>query len=807
MITNYSKIAVRHLWRSKLYSGINVFGLAVGVACMLLAILFVKDEYSYDDFHKNGENLYRVTTTLRTVEANDLHTVGGTGQVQGPAFKQAVPEIQKMVRVLGGDIYGDIEANNKTLKQRMLFVDDSFFDVFSFPLINGNAQSALSHVNSVVITESVAKKYFNRTDVVGELLVLPDDPSARKLGKPMIVSAVAKDPPTNSSIQFDVLFPMSFGALSFTDENWLNAYLGTYVVLQPETDNNKVIEKFNDVYKKFAGDQLAEHKKAYGFDPGVQYGLQKITDIHLNPLLKFSGNREAGVINESKPVFSYLFLGIAAFILLMATINFINISIAGSLRRAKEVGVRKVTGGSKWHIVAQFITESALLCIVSFVLALVFMQAALPVFNEFSGKRIVFAEAFDAKLIFWLLALLLVIVLSTSLYPSYLLSEFKPTEVLYQKQRLIGNRLLGRALVVFQFSLAVFFVIVTIIYYSQLSFIQTKDLGYNPDNTIYTWTKGTGKLSEIQNRLRAELATEPSIKVIAYGSDGISEEVLVDGKKLRATHKIGDEYLLKAAEISLKAGRNFSAAYPTDKAKSVIVNEAFVKAAGLASPLGAQVKTGEYYDKETKTIIGVVKDFHFESLREPIKPMVIIMSDWASGGIWVRFEKEKNKEALSALEKAYQKVMPGTLFEYQYVDEYTASEYKQEQRWKKIVGTATILSLLICCLGLFGLSHLATQQRVKEIGIRKVLGASVMNIAQLVSRDFLRLVIVSLVIASPLAAWAMHQWLQNYSYRITIDWWIFAIAGCTTIFIAAATVSIQAIKAALADPVESLRNE
>jgi len=807
MFINYLKLSFRHLWHSKLYSFINVFGLAIGITCVLLAVLYVRDEQSFDDFHKNKSNLYRVTTTLRTEHTQDLHTVGGTGQVQGAAFKAAVPEIQNYVRVMGGDILGDIIANSKTFNLRMLFVDESFFDIFSFPFSSGNSRTALKEINSAVITESTAMKYFGRTDVVGEIIQLPDDPSAQRLGKPMIITAVAKDPPRNSSIQFDIVFPLSFMQLSFEDQNWLNAYLGTFVILQPGADLNRVTEKFDKVYEQYAKEQVAENKKAYGFDPQVSYGLQKMEDIHLNPLLKFTGNRENGIINESKPIYSYLFLGIAVFILLMAAINFINISIAGSLKRAKEVGVRKITGGSKIQIIFQFQTESTLLCIIAFLLALLFGQLILPVFNELSGKQINFNEVLNVGMIGSLLLMFALIVLLTSLYPAYILSGFKPTEVLYQKKSFRSKHLLGRSLVIFQFSLAVFFVIATIIYYRQMNFIKTTDLGYNPNNTIYSWVKGNRKLSEAKQVLKAELAKEPSVKVLAFGGDGQVAEVKVNGKTLRAAHKIADENYLAAAEIAIKAGRSFSTDHPSDKARAVIVNEAFVKAAGLSNPIGSAVRTSDYYDKETKTIIGVVKDFHFESLREPIKPLAIIMSDWASGGIWVKFEKDNQKRALAAFEQAYKKAAPGTMFEYFFVDEYNANEYKQEQRWQKVVGSAAFLCLLICSIGLFGLSHMAATQRLKEIGVRKVLGANVASIAYLLTKDFLKLVLISLVIASPLAGWTMNNWLLNFAYRTEISWWIFLLAGVIAIIIATITVSAQAIKAAIANPVNSLRSE
>src|SRR5688572_25907648 len=359
------RIILRQLWRARLFTAINVAGLAVGIMCILLAVLYTKDENSYDRFHQNNPHLYRITTTLVENKGEKRFTSGGTGQVQGPAFKAAIPEIKDFVRTMGGGIYGTVRANDKTLKLSLLFADPSFFKIFTFSAIEGSLHNALANVNSVVLTEKSARKFFNTTDVIGKLLEMDGDPSADKLKKPMVVSAVIKDPPRHSSLQFDILFPFEFMQLSFTDDNWLNAYLGTFVVLRPDARPERVIEKFNAIYAVHAKEQLSASKKNYGFDPLVSYGLQSMTDIHLHPLYRKSGtNIETGVVNGSTPLYSWLFTGIATFILLMACINFINISIANSLRRAREVGVRKVTGGTKVQIIGQFLLESSIVCFV-----------------------------------------------------------------------------------------------------------------------------------------------------------------------------------------------------------------------------------------------------------------------------------------------------------------------------------------------------------------------------------------------------------------------------------------------------------
>ncbi|MEP6846704.1 MAG: FtsX-like permease family protein, partial [Panacibacter sp.] len=700
----------------------------------------------------------------------------------------------------------DVIANNKTIQLQPLFVDGNFFAVFSFHLLCGNPKTVLSDVSSVVLTESTAKKLFNNIDVVDKLLQLDADPSFKRLGKPMVISGVVKDPPANSSLQFDALFTFKFLQLSFEDTNWLNAYLGTFLVLNAGADINTATQKINNVYASHAKEQLAETFKTYGYDPQISYGLQPMADIHLNPLMRTNGNAEGGIVNGSSPVYGYMFMGIALFILLMAAINFINISIANSLKRAKEVGVRKIAGSSKWQIVVQFLYESAILCFIAFLLSMVLMNSALPLFNSLTGKQIHLSEAFDLKLLFYFALLLVVIILLTGFYPAFVLSNFKPSEVLYNKQKLSGRNLFGRCLVIVQFSLAVFLLIATIVYYGQMNYIRTKDLGYNPGQVIRTAVGGDRDYESVTAFLKNEFAKEPSIKIVSFGNDGYSTDVQANDHNFKAQYKNIDENFLSELQVPLTAGRNFSASFSSDKKNSAIVNEAFVKAAGIQHPVGATIKiTGD--ENISKVITGVVKDFHFGSLREPIAPMIMYMTEVPDGGMWIRFDKAKQKEALAAVEKIYKIAMPSAVFQYAFLDELNAKQYVQEQRWQQVVSIAALLSFVICCLGLFGLAHLATNQRIKEIGIRKVLGASVAQIVTLLSGDFLKLVIVAFVIAAPLSWIAMNKWLQNFAYRISIGPGVFVLAACIAFIIALAAVSFQSIKTALANPVKSLRTE
>jgi putative ABC transport system permease protein len=805
----FLKIAIRHLWQSKLYACINIAGLSVAITCLLLAIMFWKDERSYDDFHANNPHLYRLVTNIVSKEGKPT-TTGGSGQVQGPAFKAAVPEVKSYVRVMGGEIYTDVAAGNKTLHLQPLFVDNNFFDVFSFQLLRGNPGTVLNDISSVVLTETTAKKFFNSTDVVGKVLQMDADPSYERLGKPLIVSGIVKDPPSSSSLQFDALFTFDFMRLSFVDNNWLNAYLGTFIVLHQQAKINTVLKKFHKVYELHAKEQITDKEfNIYGYDPKITYGLQPVNDIHLNALMSTTGNAESGIINGSSPVYSYMFMSIAMFIVLMAAINFINISIANSLKYAKEVGIRKIAGSSKWQIIAQFLNGSAILCFISFVLAIILLHVCLPLFNSLAQKQLVFAEILDVRLIVYFIILLAVIIVLTGLYPAYILSHFKPAEVLYNKQRLLGSNVLGKTLVVVQFSLAVFLLISVIVYYSQMAYIKTKDLGYNPNQVIRTAVSGNRDYKTVISYLKNELAKEPSVNRISFGNDGFTEEAQVNAKKFKAVYKNIDENFLPALEIPLKTGQNFSATFSSDMKNGAIANEAFVKAAGLQNPVGAQVKVNIDwgYDSTVKIITGVVKDFHFGSLREPIIPMLMYMKETPDGGIWIKIERRKQKEALAAIERIYKTAMPGAVYTFNFLDELDAMQYMQEQRWQKIISIATVLSFIVCCLGLFGLAHLSTSRRIKEIGIRKVLGATVSQVVVLLSGDFLKLVFIAFIIAAPVSWIVMSKWLQDFAYRINIEWWMFAAAGFAALLIALVTVSFQSIKTAIKNPVDSLRTE
>ena len=642
MFRNYLKIAWRNIWRDKFNSLIKIVGLVAATLSILFAVIYWNDEHNFDSFHENVPNLYRVTTTFVGQKGADPITVGQTGQVQGPAFKEAVPEMKSYVRIMGGNIYNDVFGNDKSLSLNSLFVDNKFFEVFSFPLVYGDEHTVLNEVNSVVITESVAKRYFNSTDVVGEVLQMEADPSYQRLKKPLVISAVAKDPPKNSSIQFDVLLPFEFMELAFKDTNWLNSYLGTFVVLDSHADIDEVTQKFDRVFAYNAQEQLRKSIVQYGFDSEIRYGLQDIRKMHLNPMFNLGDfNGEGGIVNSSSPTYSLVFLGIALLILIIASINFINISLANSLKRANEIGVRKIVGGNKRQIVFQFLTESSLLCIIVFFVAAMLVVVLMPFFNNLTGRYYVPSGILELRLVIYLVIVFVAVIVLTSVYPAIILSKYKPVEVLNNKLKLKRNNLLSRGLIVFQFSLSITLLMAAIIFHNQLDYIQAKDLGYNPDQIIKISITGNRDYEAIGQAFKMELAKEPSIRSVSFIQDYFHGLVSVNNSSVDSQFKLADENYLGDMEIPILLGRNFSTSFRTDISEAVIVNETFVKKSNLEDPIDKAIilyENEEY--RQTKTIVGVVKDYHFGSLREPIEPLVISMTD-KPGRILVKVQKSR----------------------------------------------------------------------------------------------------------------------------------------------------------------------
>jgi putative ABC transport system permease protein len=803
MFKSSMKFIFRHLWNNRLYSSIKIVGLAIGMTCILLAILFIRDENSYDRFHEKASHLYRITTTINNPLDGGNRIMGSTGQVQGPAFAASIPEIKGCVRMMAGLSTNFIEEK-KALSVNFMYVDEAFFEVFTFPLLYGNPVSALKEPNSVVLTEQTAFRFFGRKDVVGKTINLEEGHGMVTF----VITGVAKTIPTHSSIQFEAVLPFKYMQTMFSDTYWLNPYLSTFVLLDPHENLNTVKNKFAKVFMTEAADQL---KGAKMLPEQVKYGLQPITDIHLNIFEKGPlAIRGSGQLGEASIVtYSYILMGIAAFILIMACVNFLNLSIAGSLKRFKEIGVRKVSGGTRSQIVWQFLTEAAILCLIAYILAVIAVVSVLPVFNQLAQKNIDFS--FPSDMVFYLYGLILmgICILIVGLYPAIKLSLFNAAEILYNKHKISGKNIFTKSLIVLQFTFAVSLVIATIVYYRQMNFISQNSLGYNSSNIVEIHMPNFRDVNQQTiNVFRNKLLSETSIVQVANGDliPGDDAEVKLNGRVDRVNLTHIDRFFLPTLNIQLKEGRNFSDSFSSDSAQSIIVNETFVEETGLKNPIGQQITmTDGLGIHHNATILGVVKDFHYASLKEKINPLVLVLKQAET--MWIKLQKGKIPEALSVIETVFKRTFPEYFYEYTFMDDEIKDQYADEQRWRQIIGYSSGLAIIICSIGLFGLAHFSTIKRTREIGIRKVLGASVINISTLLSKDFLQLVLLSVIIAAPVAWYVMNKWLENFSYRINVSWLDFTGAAVIALVIALITVSSQALKAAGANPVESLRVE
>ena len=799
MVKNYFMITWRNLLKNKTFSLINIAGLSIGLACAMLILLYVKDEVSFDRFHKNVNNIYRIVSKSKHagVEYKDCNT----GFLQGPRFAKNVPGINKFVRIESGA--EDIKSGTEIQSQELLRVDPDFFTVFTFPLLNGNAATCLSKPNSIVMSEDFAKKQFGTTDAVGKIVMLKDNDQF----VPFKVTAVAKRCPQNSSIKFEVLLPFKESeADAQNNDNWYNFSLNTFLVLNPKANLPAVEKQMQNFYLQDASETFKAMNKKYSIGADASMGtyfLQSFTDMHMNTELP----PQNGLVNASNPTYSYILSGIALFILLIACINFVNLTVARSLKRSKEIGIRKVIGGDRKQLIIQFLGESFLLCLVAFSVALLIVQLVLPLFNELANKALSFSYLFDVKLIAGYLVLLLLTALLAGFYPALVLSGFKPVETLYNRINLSGKNYLQKSLVVLQFALASFLIIGTLTIYRQFNFLTKTDLGYDDSNLVAV-NKQQLKHSEAAY-FKAELLKNPNIVNVAPKNGGYwgTSAKLFNDSSIYFEYETIDESYIPTLKIPVIAGRNFSSAYPSDSTNSILVNETFVKKAGWKNPIGETVNFF-YNNNEIYKVVGVVKDYHYQDLIQKIGPQLFTMKNGNLFGTFnIKIKPGTVTESLKFIQKTFKQNFPLSPYSYIFKDDQRIKDYESEAKWKQIIFFGAILTIFISCIGLFGLSVLSAERRTKEIGIRKVLGASVNSVVTTLSRDFLILVLIALITAIPLAWMAANKWLQNYPYRISLDWWLFVLASLLVILVALATVISQAIRVAVANPVKSLRTE
>jgi putative ABC transport system permease protein len=809
MIRNYIKTAFRSLLKNKGFTVLNLLGLSLGLASCLLIIFYVVDELSYDRYYTKAERIYRVNEDLKLGENNVLYAVCMPPLAK--TLKAEFPYVENTVRIKNaGPLHVKI-GNSNVLENGFAFADASLFDVFTLPMINGDRKTALAEPNSVVITESTAKKYFKNTNVIGKLIPVDGNTLLK-------VTGVIKDILPQSHFHFDFFISMS----SYKDSEsnkWLRSDYNTYVLFKDAADHKKLEAALPSFLNKFSGDEMRNelHQSMADFEKGGSFfrlNLTPITDIHLK------SNRTGELGANGTIQYVYIFSAIALFILLIACVNFMNLSTARSANRAREVGVRKVLGSSKKHLVLQFLTESVLLTLASTLIAFIAAMALLPAFNNISGKDL----AITQQTLKWLIPSLVFIVLFVGTlagsYPAFYLSAFQPIDVL--KGRLstgFKGSSLRSVLVVLQFSISIFLIVGTLVIYNQLHFIQSKDLGYNRsqvlvikntfelNNQVEVFKKEVKQLSGVVNATLTGFLPTSGWKNTAI----FFKNAVFDQKKalFPQTWEVDEDYI-KTLQMTITAGRNFSSQMLTDSS-AIIINQAAANFLGLNDPLNKPLYRSNggnqtVANSKKYNIIGVVKDFNFSSLRNVISPMVLVLAK-NNGSLSIRVNTANLPTLMAKINETWKGLSPNIQMNYSFMDQDFDATYRTEQRAGSISIIFTSLAIIIACLGLFGLAAYAAEQRVKEIGVRKILGASIAAITGMLSLDFIKLVFIAILISLPLGWYLMNMWLQSFAYREPIHWWILAMAGFTAVFIALITISFQSIKAALANPVNSLRSE
>lgn len=808
MLRNYLKTAFRSLWKSKGFSAINIIGLAIGLSTCLLILIFVMDELSYDRYNVKADRIYRVDGDIKFGGNHFILAVAPAPA--GPALRRDYPEVEKEVRfrMQGGRLVKKGDQNIQ--EDAMIFADSTLFDVFTLPMIAGDPHTALVDAHTVVITERMAKKYFNAVDVVGRTLMINDT-------IPYKVTGVILDIPAQSHFHYDFFLSMTELAEAKRNEEWLSNNFNTYIVLREGTDPKKFEAKLKQLIYKYIAPLLrqAVNQSVEDFfkaGNSVSFSLTPLTAIHLH------SNKTAELDANGSIQYVYIFTAVALFILLIACVNFMNLSTARSSNRAKEVGIRKVLGSLRGNLVTQFMLESILLSFISMLLALGLAYLLLPVFNELSGKQMVIGLFSRVWLVPAMLALVLVVGVLAGSYPAFFLSAFRPIAVLK------GNVAAGfktgwlrNSLVVFQFGISIFLLVGTAVIYRQLGYIHNRELGFNREQVMIvdnTWHLGNDVRAFKEKLLKLPGVEGATMTGFLPTSDSRNDDAIFLSPDLDTKKAISmqtwqvDENYIPVLGMKMARGRNFSREFLTDS-NAAIVNEAAVRLMQGADPLRQNLY--EMEDLQTKKldeyhVVGVVKDFNFNSLREVVTPMVLFLHE-NRGKLALRVNPANVQRLVGQIGDIWRQMAPSQPFSYTFMDDEFNNIYRTEQRMCGISLSFALLAIFIACLGLFGLAAYAAEQRTREIGIRKVLGASVGGIVSLLSRDFLRLVVISAVIAFPLAWWAMHHWLQDFAYRITIGWEVFVLAGVVALGIALMTVSFQAVRAALANPVKSLHSE
>ena len=790
MLRNQFKTAWRSLWNSKGYSALTILGLSVSLGIGVLLLWWVKDEFSFDRFHQKSNQIYQLNAGLST-GSGQLSTSFNVAPVAVYAKRQ-VPGVREAVRVSEGNDLSPIKVTDKTLvEEQAVYVDSAFFTLFDFEWVQGNRARPFPDAQSVVMTESAARRYFGNASPVGKLMY--SVPKKRSY----VVSGIIRDFPDNSSFKYSLLFPFADFVRDYEaneywkslESDWGNWMVHTYLLIDPQASTTTIAQTLTTL-----------HHQNNKYDQSMVYHLQSLKDVHLH-------GPESG---SSAMQQVQIMLVIALVLLSVGCINYVNLSTARAAQRAKEVSIRKFVGAGRRHLIGQFLAESFLIFLTSLILAIALIKAIEPIYQQLSG-RVQSFSLLNPQVWLVLIGVLVFTLLLAGLYPALILSSFSPLKVL-QGNVTVGGRsaTFRQALVVTQFALSTVLIISTLVIGNQLRFIRERSLGYDRENVFAFWM--TDEVAKHYEALKNELSGQPGIVSVTSASNDLlnnqntTGDTDWDGKvknSLFMVHPlIVEKDFIQMFKLKLVAGESFTGS----KADSThfILNETAVKNAGIKNPVGKRFKL----HNTEGTIIGVLKDFHFASLRQRVEPAIFYyLPNLSFGRIYVRTTGRDAAQAIASVERLWKRYSPDHPFTYRFLDQDYNRMYQSEQQTGQLFSFFAGIAILVSCLGLFGLAAYTAGQRTKEIGVRKVLGASVVSIVALLSRDFLRLVIIAILIASPVAWYTMHNWLKDFAYKIDIAWWVFALASLLAIGIALLTVSFQSVKAALMNPVKSLRSE
>jgi putative ABC transport system permease protein len=817
MLKNYLKIAWRSLMKNRNIFIINSLGLAIGIATCLTISLFVADELSYDRFHTNAKDTYRVV--LNAKMGDELIKEAAIMAPVASTLKQELPEIKYTTRIYKFTDAAKVTYQEKTIRRgKMVMADSTFFDVFDFKFLSGQPKIALIKPNTVVLTKEQAEAYFGKTDPINKSIHIKDigiwnENGFQDLSGLFTVTGIIEKMPTNSHFHFDILASMASNHLA-KNESWLQGQYYTYITLNKGVDLKNLEAKIRTSVNKHLGPQM-KAKMGMSLEVSIAKGnkfelsLQPLLDIHLQSNLR--GELEQGGTLKTVTIFG----AVALFMLLIACINFMNLSTASASKRVKEIGMRKVLGSAKSQLIYQFLSESFISTVFAMILGISLFYLALPYFNQLSNKHIEISALFHIKYISFLMAITLSISLLAGAYPAFFMSSFNTLQALKNRFTSSGSKGVRSSLVVFQFAISATLIIGTLVVSQQMNYIQNKDVGYNRKSLIVL--REAGFLGNNLDAFRNELKNDVRVKSItksafvpAGPTDSNMQLVMKandPSQRLRVREYSIDEEYVPTLGMKIINGRNF-AKLSDENTTNVIINETAIKSIGLPkNPVGSILKMGGNGDENAPllTVVGVIKDFHARSLREPIEPLIMKYNPYYS--LIIKAENKDIPSLIKSMESRWNTFGTGEAFNYAFLDELYNETYLREANMNFILRIFALLTIFVACLGLFGLITFTTEQRYKEIAIRKTLGSSVSQIVALLSKDFLLLISISLLIAFPLGYYMMQNWLQDFEYRINISWWIFALAGLFTVIIAFITISFKSIKAALMNPVKSLKTE